>query len=139
MPKKSKNVPFSLSIGIILRCISDLPRQIRSTLNSFDFAGIHFFEQRILRFKEYSKDQNYTLSISDLDLTSDEWLKVINNVAETYFDCDSNIEHIREASEDMLTQELNFTLHISPKSVLLPFIPDKYENYARILHQVIYT
>lgn len=49
-------------------------------------------------------------------------------------DCDSKFEHVRLRSEAILTQEINFAMHLSVHAIVVDF-PEgpRIENFARLL------
>ncbi len=50
-------------------------------------------------------------------------------------DCDSKYEHIRQRSEAIICQEINFAMHVSIHGIVLDMPrSERIENFARILN-----
>ena len=64
---------------------------------------------------------------------SDFILAKINNYL---VDCDSKYEHVRQRSEAIMTQEINFAMHVSAHGIVIDFpVSERIENFSRILNQ----
>lgn len=61
-------------------------------------------------------------------------LAKINSSGSGIVDCDSKFEHVRLRSEAILTQEINFALHLNVSGIVLDF-PEgpRIENFSRML------
>jgi hypothetical protein len=49
-------------------------------------------------------------------------------------DCDSKFEHVRLRSEAIITQEINFAMHLSVNAIVLDFPQGpRVENFSRLI------
>jgi hypothetical protein len=49
-------------------------------------------------------------------------------------DCDSKFEHVRSRSEAIMTQEINFAMHLSVNAIVLDFPQGpRVENFSRLI------
>lgn len=80
--------------------------------------------------------------MSDTVISSQYWQGfIVAKVSSHYVNCDSPFEHVRERSEAIVTQEIDFAIHLGIEKIVLdlPSLQDcpNVDNLARILNRYL--
>ena len=142
--KKAAGIPYSLSLGIeVPHTPSNLRQAVRDIENDYyDYAIVNIFHEMNLRDSKTIETRQIAHTMSDTVISSQYWQGfIVAKISSHFVNCDSPFEHVRARSEAIVTQEIDFAIHLGIEKIVvdLPGLQDcpNIDNLARILNRYL--
>ena len=108
----------------------------------YDFAIVNIFHDLNLRDESTIKSREIATTLSPTAIDSSYWQGYLYaKVSHHFVNCDSPFEHVRQRSEAILTQEIDFAIHLGIQTVVLELpgvdMCPRIDNLARILNRYL--
>ena len=108
----------------------------------YDFAIVNIFHDLNLRDESTIKSREIATTLSPTAIDSSYWQGYLYaKVSNHFVNCDSPFEHVRQRSEAILTQEIDFAIHLGIQTVVLELpgvdMCPRIDNLARILNRYL--
>ncbi|CDW76653.1 protein arginine n-methyltransferase [Stylonychia lemnae] len=134
---KTPEIPYELKVGRDINTVFNLHQVISEQQDYFDFVLVDICNALNFRTDATISSRDIALTRADTCVKSHYWSDFVLAKINSYMtDCDSPYEHIRLRSEAIMTQEINFAMHLSVHAVVVDMPKSsRIENFARILDQ----
>jgi protein arginine N-methyltransferase 5 len=121
--------------GVDFATVADLPSTVESVREAgFDFCSVPLSHPRA-RFFETSSKNSMPMTRSDMVLRSQQWTSYVMGRASEWISMDSSDASVRTRSEQTFNAEIAWAAHLNLQAVLLPPVPARHTNYARLILQ----
>lgn len=126
-----------IACGLQVWNYADLKEAVKETQKlSYSFLVIPLVHPRLKRELISGKclERKGALTRSDMILQATEWTKTIVGIISSHIDCDSEVEHIRRNSIEILKQELTLASHLGLHITLLKVKSIECTGLGRVLY-----
>ncbi|CAH1183862.1 unnamed protein product [Phaedon cochleariae] len=133
MSEEGEEKRKKMSVGIFCSC----PTNIKGAIESMLEYGYHFIVTQLAHpnyTREVQSKVPRAIGRTDRVLKSSEWSRLLVGQLSPNIDVDSEVDHIREHSTDLMNQELGFASHLGVPAVWITLTKPDNVQFARVLN-----
>ena len=122
------------SCGLSFNCPADIQSALQAaTVSGYDFLALPIVHPRFRISSEF-QNRPYSITRSDLLLTSSEWTSLVVGVISRHLTLESQVLSVRKLAEEALQKELNFASHLGLPAILISLNHGSNVNLSRVIY-----